>query len=258
MANAPGPWDPEPSSPAPPPQPSRPPSRRPSGLLVGLVLLAVLALGLWLISDILPHRDFGWGDLAGIITLSGFALLLSAGVFAARGGGALRAARDLLAWAGIAAVLALGYAFRDELRPIGARLLSALIPGYAASAGEDTLVLTAGADGHFHILGSVNGASVRFLVDTGASDIVLSPADAARAGLAVGSLNYSRVYETANGPGRGAPVVLESLAIGPIRRQAVRAAVNQAEMRGSLLGMAFFRDVATFEIRGATLLIRWR
>jgi aspartyl protease family protein len=254
MASAPGPWDPQPPSPRAPGKPSG----RSSGLLVGVVVLAVLALGLWFIADILPTHEFDRTDIARIISLGGFALLLSAGIFAARSGGALRAARDLLAWAAIALVLALGYSFKDELRPVGARLLAGLIPGYAASAGEDTLVLNAGADGHFHIVGSVNGASVRFLVDTGASDIVLSPADAARAGLDVAKLSYSRVYETANGPGRGAPVVLDSLAIGPIRRQSVRAAVNQAEMRGSLLGMAFFRDIATFEIRGSTLLIRWR
>jgi len=254
MTNAPGPWDPQPT----PARSSGKARRCNLGLLVGAVLLGVLALGLWFIADILPQRDWDRTDIARIISLGGFALLLSAGLFAARSGGVRRAVRDLLAWAAIAVVLALGYAFKDELRPIGARLLAGLIPGYAASAGEDTLVLNAGTDGHFYIVGSVNGASVRFMIDTGASDIVLSPADATRAGLDVRVLDYSRIYETANGQGRGAPVVLDTLAIGPIRRQSVRAAVNKAEMRGSLLGMAFFRDVATFEIRGSTLLIRWR
>ena len=136
--------------------------------------------------------------------------------------------------------------------------MAALVPGYAASSGDDELVLSARNDGHFHIIGAVNGTSVDFLVDTGASDIVLSPDDARSVGLDPRTLDFSRTYQTANGQGRGAPVTLRSLQVGPLRLANQAASVNRAEMPNSLLGMAFFRNVASFEIRGRNLFIRWR
>ena len=62
----------------------------------------------------------------------------------------------------------------------------------------------------------INGTPIRFLIDTGASDIVLSQSDAKLIGIATENLDYSRVYETANGAGHGAMATVSSLTVGPV------------------------------------------
>ncbi|MEI9890753.1 MAG: TIGR02281 family clan AA aspartic protease [Caulobacteraceae bacterium] len=91
-------------------------------------------------------------------------------------------------------------------------------------------------DGGFYVTGQVNGQTVRFLADTGSSDIVLSPADAQRLGLDPASMQFSKSAETANGIGFGAPYKAASLAIGPIQLADVPMSVNKAAMSSSLLG----------------------
>jgi len=73
---------------------------------------------------------------------------------------------------------------------------------YVAHAGEQgELVIPRGRDGHFRVNGEVNGQSVVFLVDTGASSVAVSEAFAQRAGLTGGQ---AITLQTANGalPGR--------------------------------------------------------
>jgi aspartyl protease family protein len=106
------------------------------------------------------------------------------------------------------------------------------------------------------VTATVNGLPVDFLVDTGASDIVLSPADAARLGYAPESLHFTRQYVTANGIGRGAPVRLGSLAVGPIAYADLPASVNEAPMAESLLGMTFLRRLESYEVRRDVMILR--
>ena len=99
----------------------------------------------------------------------------------------------------------------------------------------------------------VDGTALRFLVDTGATDVVLSPADAQRLGFDLSSLSFTQLYNTANGTVRGAPVRLRNVSLGPIQLRDVRASINEAPMRSSLLGMSFLGRLSSFEIRGDSL-----
>jgi aspartyl protease family protein len=114
-----------------------------------------------------------------------------------------------------------------------------------------------GAGGHFVIDAAVNGVSVRFLVDTGASDVVLTLEDAAALGFEPRSLDFSRGYHTANGVVRAAPVVLRELRIGQYSLYDVDAAVNQAPIGISLLGMSFLDRLAGYEVDDGRLMLRW-
>lgn len=229
----------------------------PVGLVLWLVLLAAVGIGIWLLAGLLPGRVDSTEDYARI----GYAIILvaavSSGLIFARRINLGRVVHDLALWGCIVAVLAVGYTYRDDMQRIGARVLAEFLPGYAATSSTDEMVLSAGADGHFRVFATVNGQPLTFLVDTGASDIVLSPADARRLGIDTRALNFSLRYETANGIGRAAPTTLASLVIGGKSLFDQRAAINQADMRESLLGMAFFRNLASFEVRGPTLYIRW-
>jgi aspartyl protease family protein len=120
------------------------------------------------------------------------------------------------------------------------------------------MTITRSADGGFYILGSVNGAPVRFVIDTGANGVLLSPDDAKRAGIDVAGLKFAAPAETANGVGYMSPVTLPAMMVGQLKLANVAAAVNQAPMSSSLLGMAFLQRMDDVEIHGDALTLKWK
>lgn len=225
-------------------------------LLVMLAAAAGIAGLAYLLAGQFPgaiHSDF---DLARLLQLIAVLALVSGGILFSRRFKARETLRNIAIWAGIGLVLMVAYAFQDELQTIAQRVRTELMPGDPVLAGENEIVLTAGEDGHFYAFAEVNGARVRFLIDTGASDIVLAPDDARRIGIDMGSLTYSRSYQTANGLGEGAPLRIDSLRMGPIWLTDLPATVNRAPMETSLLGMSFLRQVASFEIEGRRMRLR--
>jgi aspartyl protease family protein len=163
--------------------------------------------------------------------------------------------RHALAWLAIALVLLVGYSYRHQVQRLGQRLIGEVMPQRGVVAGGAVSFRTA-KGGHFVIEAEVNGVALRLLVDTGASDVVLNPADARRLGFDVASLNYSRRYRTANGIVFGAPVLLNRVRIGPIALDDVRASVNRADMARSLLGMSFLGRLSGFEVSDDILTLR--
>ena len=105
-----------------------------------------------------------------------------------------------------------------------------------------------GPDGHFHLRLVVNDVPVWFLVDTGASDLVLTMEDAERVGLDPDQLAFIGRAETANGTVRTAPARLDRVEIGTFEFQNIPIAVNGGEMRTSLLGMEFLQLFDRLEI----------
>jgi aspartyl protease family protein len=165
--------------------------------------------------------------------------------------------RNAAIWVGIFAVCIVGYALRNDFETLGTKIRAELIPSYPIASAH-SMTLTASEGGSFYTMGTIDGANAMFLIDTGASDIVLSPADAQRAGIDISQLDYSRPFESAHGAGRGASIVIDQLSIGPITLRNVRATVNESPMRTSLLGITFLQSLESFEIRGNKLTLRWR
>lgn len=166
-------------------------------------------------------------------------------------------AKSAAAWAAIAVVLVLGYSYRSELGRLKDRLMGELAPASPIATGPRSIVVRAGPGGHFSIDTQVNGRAVRFLIDTGATDIVLSPDDARRVGFDLRRLRYTRAYRTANGTVSGAPVVLNDLVVGPLRFTRLAATVNGAPMRGSLLGISFLKRFRSYEVKDNVLTLRY-
>ena len=205
-----------------------------------------------------PDAIYGEQDRVRLVYLLLLLVLVSSSILAGR---RLRlrlrgVAQAAALWVLIVAVVALGITYRLELGAIGARVLGELLPHRGTVLGEGEIRFPAGADGHFRIEALVDGTPIRFLVDTGASGIVLSPADARRIGFDPDELGFTGFAETANGTVRTAPVRLGAVEIGPIRLHDLPASVNQAAMRGSLLGMSFLERLRSFEIRDGTLILR--
>ncbi|EEE37520.1 hypothetical protein RKLH11_1356 [Rhodobacteraceae bacterium KLH11] len=110
-------------------------------------------------------------------------------------------------------------------------------------------------DGHYYLPMLVNGQAVTFLVDTGASQIVLSTQDAERVGIDTDQLNYLGRASTANGVVRTAPVRLDSLALGPITDRNVPASINEGELHQSLLGMEYLHRFSNIQFANGRLIL---
>jgi aspartyl protease family protein len=126
-------------------------------------------------------------------------------------------------------------------------------------SGSGAIVLRAGRNGHFNLDLQVNGTPVNFILDTGASDLVLSQADAARVGLDPQSLPYLGRARTANGEVGLARVTLDDVVLAhdglEIRDKNVPAFVNEGELDVSLLGMGYLRRYARIAIEGDRLIL---
>ena len=112
-----------------------------------------------------------------------------------------------------------------------------------------------GPDGHYYLPLDINDAPVRFVVDTGATSMVLTKTDAERVGLTADDLIFYSEAMTANGPVRTAPVRLDDVALGPFHDANVRAFVNEGEMNQSLLGMDYLNRYARLEIANGQLIL---
>lgn len=124
-------------------------------------------------------------------------------------------------------------------------------------ATGDELIVRAGPNGQFMVDAVVDGIEIRFLVDTGATRVVLTAEDAERLGYRLDGLDYSERYQTANGEILGAPVVLPELRIGDLEIEDVRSSVIRAPLSTSLLGMTFLNRLESFEVRDEGLILRW-
>ena len=147
-------------------------------LALVLGVAALVAFLAWRFPDAI-YSDHDWLRLVYLVLLLA---LVSSSVLAGRRLRLKGVAKAAALWAVIIVVLALGYGYRLELGAIGERVLGELLPHRGTPAGDGEVRFPAGLDGHFRIEALVNGTAVRFLVDTGASSIVLSPADARRIG----------------------------------------------------------------------------
>jgi aspartyl protease family protein len=226
-------------------------------------LLWVLLLGLavTLLILIVRHDD---GTIAGLATHDFASLAIKVALAVFIGGFVLamfryrfsHALEAAFFWTVIALCLAAGYSYRFELREIGDRMLSELVPGRAAQRGV-TVEIARGRNGDFHVSMQLNGAYVSMVLDTGASAVVLTQDAAKAAGLPLEVLNYNVPIETANGRTRAAAVTLDRMAVGSIVERNVPALIAQpGQLKVSLLGMTFLNRLQSWEVRGDRLTMR--
>ena len=118
-----------------------------------------------------------------------------------------------------------------------------------------TIVLPRALDGHYYLTLGINNVPVEFVVDTGASQVVLTQDDAKRIGLNPSSLSYLGTASTANGTVRTAAVRLDTVSLGAITDTSVRAVVNDGQMFGSLLGMTYLSNFDSITIKDGQLIL---
>ena len=153
----------------------------------------------------------------------------------------------------------IAWEYRNELQGAVSRITAGVVPGTPISQRDEDgelSVTISRVDRHFKALAKVNGSDQTFIVDTGASTVVLTYEDAIAAGFDVENLSFSVPVATANGMTRAAPIFLDSLSIGDIQRSNVRAMVAQeGQLFENLLGMTFMNRLAGYEVRGARMIL---
>jgi aspartyl protease family protein len=127
----------------------------------------------------------------------------------------------------------------------------------AVPAAVNSLSYRADRNGHVFLEAAVNGSTVRFLVDTGASMVALTQEDARAAGIGASELRFIGRVATANGEARVAPVKLREVRLGQLTVEDVDAVVVDAPLHVSLLGMSFLKRVEAYEMRDGKLIISW-
>lgn len=239
------------------PAPEKPPRR---GSPVGLWVLLILALiGIVLaLAKAFPEAAQTGEDWARIGYGVGLVALVSSALLRLRRENIGIYLRYAAIWSAIVAVLVLGYAYREEIGGVPGRLRTTFNVGSPVQVSKREMVVPQDETGAYMIVGRVNGQRVRFLVDTGASDTVLSPDDARRLGVDVERMDYVYEAQTANGVGYGARWRADSLEVGAMKATDFDMTVNKAPMRASLLGLSFLGRFDSVEFRGRKLILKWR
>jgi aspartyl protease family protein len=170
----------------------------------------------------------------------------------------LWAIKQLAIWGALAVVLygvaANRFEGPDGSAPAATAPAVSTQPNHAAT--PNSLVYRAAKNGHVQLDGIVNGSQVHFLVDTGATYVVLTMADAAAAGYSRGNLAFNVKTATANGEGRAAAVKLREIRIGQFSVYDVPAFISE-NLSISLLGQSFLNRLDSYEMRDGVLTMNW-
>ena len=187
-------------------------------------------------------RDSLDGDsIARLIYLALLLAAVSGWIFTSMRTNLTRLVQQLSVWAfifiGVIAVYGLWDDVRRDVAP------------KRASFENSQILIPKSNDGHYYLTLEVNGFPVTFLLDTGATSVVLSQSDARSVGLNPNSLVYRGYARTANGEVRTAPVKLTTVAAGDLEFTSVRAWVSDGDLDISLLGQSFLSRFNKIEIR---------
>lgn len=120
--------------------------------------------------------------------------------------------------------------------------------------GEARYEIKRAADNHFYAEAQVNGALIRFMVDTGASNVVLTRDDAQRAGIPTGEFTAEAIG--AGGRVRLMPIAIGRLALGPLEASDVPAMVAESGLPVSLLGQSYLAKIGSVSIEGDLMVLR--
>lgn len=187
-------------------------------------------------------------ETARLFYLSMLGIWIVAGVFFAYRNKLPTMLRDASAWIVIFVLAITAYGFKDTF-------LAQINPGSAVMINDRAVSLNRARNGHFTARVEINGTLVDFIVDTGASDIVLSQRDAERIGLDPENLSYLGEALTANGTVRTAQVTLDRVRLGEFEDRDIRARVNGGELFGSLLGMSYLDRFSSWQVQGGKMVL---
>jgi len=194
-------------------------------------------------------------EIARIVYLVLLGMVLSSYALLAARGRINTMLRHAVLWALLFTGVVAAYGVWESMTP---RMM-----GVQQVADGRAIEIRRGRDGHFHLTLDISGppgaaaVPIRFILDTGATDLVLTREDAAKLGYQSADLAYLGTARTANGITRTAQVRLDRVQLGASEQRNVRALVNEGELHVSLLGMGYLSRFSRLEIAGDRLRIEY-
>lgn len=158
-----------------------------------------------------------------------------------------QAMRQAVAWLLIFIGVAAGYGLYQDFNPLGG--------GQSVSAAGGQIVIQKSPDQHYYLTLNVGDVPVRFMVDTGASSIVISDRDTDRLGIEREGLAYLGQARTANGTIRTARVSLRDVTLEGEAIGILPAWVGDGPLEISLLGMDFLNRFSSVEMSREALIL---
>jgi aspartyl protease family protein len=221
------------------------------------ILLGVLFLYLVTGNASLDHAA-GW-PVAAAVAFS-LAALYAIATGTLREGSYLRRILPLVTVVAVLAAAAYYVVPRLDLTPLLARLAGDGNGGATTepvAGGLKSVRIRKNEAGQFIARGDIDGTQMPFLIDSGASAVILRNSDARKAGIDTSALDYTVPIKTANGETTAAAVRLRSLTIGTIRMEGVEALVAEpGSLNENLLGMTFLRRLRAYDFTGDFITLR--
>jgi len=180
-------------------------------------------------------------------------LIMVASAFAVRRVPIGKTLKMALAWVLIFGAGFAIFALRDDFRALGNRLWAAVTgtDGQEVQGGELRIAMS--GDGHFWANGEINGRSVRFLIDSGATVTTIGPETAREAG--VEPTGERTMVDTANGIAQVDRGRADRLQIGPIARTDFPLFIAREDAT-NVIGMNFLSTLTRWSVEGRTLVLR--
>jgi len=150
-------------------------------------------------------------------------------------------------WIVFALVALILYSYRFEVGEIKDRVLSDLFPAKAINKNHEKLVLNIAQDGHYYLNVKIKNQEVRFMIDTGASDMVIDEKIAIKLGYDLKKINYNKIFQTANGQSYGASISFDEVDVSGIKFYNVQASITNSDLVIPLLGMSFLQKFYKYE-----------
>jgi clan AA aspartic protease (TIGR02281 family) len=148
-----------------------------------------------------------------------------------------------------------GPALAASLTRIVPFLAPILLPGHEKESSQHVIRIKADSRGHYVVTGTADGVPVEFLIDSGATNIVLTKSAARQ--LNTGPLRFDVTTSTANGPVQNAVITIGTLTVGTHTATGVPALVNGGELEESLLGMTWLRQFRSIEIKNGVMTLHY-
>lgn len=212
-------------------------------IITVIAVVAVITLIAWIIGDNLTS-----GQSASLMYDFLLLALIGAGLIGHVIGNPGQALRNIAGWVIIFGILGIGYSIWN-----GGGMLSGEFNPSNGMASDNSVSYRADNSGHYSVNANINGENIDFIIDTGATSVVLTMDDAEKIGFNLDNLNFVAPASTANGIVYNAPVRLNALTVGPIRVEQVEGFVNQGELDTSLLGMSFLNRLSGYEVKNGLL-----
>lgn len=190
-------------------------------------------------------------EYANIAYLAVLALVLGVGLWQFERGNLPKLGSNIVIWILIFLVFILGASYKNRLKSI-------FVAGNPPEIVDArSMVIPKARSGHFETQIAINGKLIPAMIDTGATNIVLSQSDAKAAGIDIDGLRYNIQTSTANGMSQNAITSVDSFALGNRVDENVEILVSSGGLDQTLIGMSYLNRFDEVVITSDTLTLRW-